>query len=324
MAATLKRHRSSEGSVTRQKKENSPAEVSAQLGADALRLIRKRIHFQGSLAKANYAELNATKTEYRKVLVDCLSEIAQEIKLNWTTTHVAVSYLDRILCSSHVSRNELMLVALTCLLLATKHEEGHRRGSTLDSLLDSYSRCCSGAEAIYVEDVLQMEMIVAAGLEYRLLSFSAAHLVDTLHSFGYLFCPSLGDQVPIWMDLNNELDLPTDIAKFAKFFANVSLQHVPMQILSSQALVMVIVACARQAKGVFPLCPMYLQEVTSIEFDINLDRYQKELWDIYCTTYREEQEENTQPNHTKVDECATKVSPDGPFNLDRATLKVRQ
>ncbi|KAL1801949.1 hypothetical protein ACET3Z_030596 [Daucus carota] len=59
----------------------------------------------------------------REILVDWLVEVADEYKLISDTLYLAVSYIDRYLSSHALSRNKLQLLGVSCMLIASKHEE---------------------------------------------------------------------------------------------------------------------------------------------------------------------------------------------------------
>lgn len=59
----------------------------------------------------------------REVLVDWLMEVGVEYSARATTLALAVSYLDRVLAVLDVPRENLQLLAITCMLIACKVEE---------------------------------------------------------------------------------------------------------------------------------------------------------------------------------------------------------
>ncbi|XP_021625526.1 putative cyclin-A3-1 isoform X2 [Manihot esculenta] len=59
----------------------------------------------------------------REVLVDWLVEVAEEYKLVSDTLYLTVSYIDRFLSWQVLSRNNLQLLGVSCMLIASKYEE---------------------------------------------------------------------------------------------------------------------------------------------------------------------------------------------------------
>ncbi|MEW5304559.1 MAG: hypothetical protein WDW36_007162 [Sanguina aurantia] len=62
-------------------------------------------------------------TQMRRVLVDWMSDVADDFKFLSETLFLAINYLDRFLGSQAVPRNILQLLGVTCLWLAAKYEE---------------------------------------------------------------------------------------------------------------------------------------------------------------------------------------------------------
>lgn len=59
----------------------------------------------------------------RAILVDWMVEVAQEYKLHTETLFQAVGLTDRFLSLRKVPRNQLQLVGVSCMLIASKYEE---------------------------------------------------------------------------------------------------------------------------------------------------------------------------------------------------------
>ncbi|CAM8911147.1 unnamed protein product [Rhodiola kirilowii] len=80
---------------------------------------------QGNQASPDYLEkiqkdLNA---KMRGILVDWLVEVSEEYKLLPDTLYLAVSYVDRFLSLNAISRDQLQLVGVASMLVASKFEE---------------------------------------------------------------------------------------------------------------------------------------------------------------------------------------------------------
>lgn len=56
----------------------------------------------------------------RKTLTDWIFQVSQDLKLSPDTTCAIISYVDTILCREEVSKENLQLVILTCLIVASK------------------------------------------------------------------------------------------------------------------------------------------------------------------------------------------------------------
>lgn len=62
-------------------------------------------------------------TSMRGILIDWLVEVAEEYKLVPETLFLTVSYIDRYLSRNVTVRQRLQLVGISCMLIASKHEE---------------------------------------------------------------------------------------------------------------------------------------------------------------------------------------------------------
>jgi cyclin-A len=62
-------------------------------------------------------------SQMRYVLVDWLVEVAEDFRLSTETLFLCVGYVDRFLSRRHIQREELQLLGITCLLIASKYEE---------------------------------------------------------------------------------------------------------------------------------------------------------------------------------------------------------
>jgi hypothetical protein len=58
--------------------------------------------------------------QYRRLLVDWMCEVGDELHLFTSTMHVAVMYLDRMLQLEPVPKGRLQLIAIGCMLVASK------------------------------------------------------------------------------------------------------------------------------------------------------------------------------------------------------------
>lgn len=62
-------------------------------------------------------------TTMRGILIDWLVEVSEEYKLVSETLYLTVSYIDRYLSCNVINRQRLQLVGISCMLIASKHEE---------------------------------------------------------------------------------------------------------------------------------------------------------------------------------------------------------
>lgn len=66
--------------------------------------------------------VQAKYLKHRRIIVDWMCEVGEEYKLSALCVHCAVRYLDRILSTLDVAKNQLQLVAMSAILIAAKYE----------------------------------------------------------------------------------------------------------------------------------------------------------------------------------------------------------
>jgi len=70
--------------------------------------------------KNRFYHPNAPHIEIRKTITDWIFQVSQDLKISPDTTCAIIAYVDTILCKTEVSKENLQLVILTCLILASK------------------------------------------------------------------------------------------------------------------------------------------------------------------------------------------------------------
>ncbi|KAE8124505.1 hypothetical protein FH972_019383 [Carpinus fangiana] len=114
-----------------------------------------------NVALANYMSIQTNITAHmRGILINWLIEVHFKFDLMQETLYLMVALLDRYLSQATIKKNELQLVGLTALLLASKYEDfWHPRVKDLVSIsAESYTR----------DQMLAMERLVLKQLKFRL------------------------------------------------------------------------------------------------------------------------------------------------------------
>jgi len=94
----------------------------AEYAADIFQYLRERETVLQ--VKDDYMKTQGDVTEkMRMILVDWLVEVHWKFKLSPETLFLTVNLLDRYLSTASVRRTKLQLVGVTCMLIASKHEE---------------------------------------------------------------------------------------------------------------------------------------------------------------------------------------------------------
>ncbi|KAL0559745.1 hypothetical protein IC582_000112 [Cucumis melo] len=91
-----------------------------------LRSLEMELHMKflpNNIENAHNGDSGLTFTRWREILVDWLVEVAEEYKLVSDTLYLTISHMDRYLSWHVVDRNNLQLLGVCCMLIASKHEE---------------------------------------------------------------------------------------------------------------------------------------------------------------------------------------------------------
>jgi hypothetical protein len=110
-----------------------------------------------------------------------MCEVGEEYKLAALTTHNAVRYLDRVLGATDVPKNRLQLVAMACVLVASKVEEAEEVTPTLAELNE-----CSN-HAYSTEALKEMEVAVLRALGWALTVVNPIHFLHFFQARGIVF-----------------------------------------------------------------------------------------------------------------------------------------
>ncbi|KAB5541274.1 hypothetical protein DKX38_014248 [Salix brachista] len=103
---------------------------------------------------------NDVLVNMREILVDWLVEVAEEYRLVSDTLYLTVSYIDRFLSSQALSRNNLQLLGVSCMLIASKYEE--ISPPNVESFCHITDNSCTK------DQVLDMEKQVLKSLNYEM------------------------------------------------------------------------------------------------------------------------------------------------------------
>ena len=113
----------------------------------------------------------------RKIVTDWMLEVCEDQQCQPEVFFLAVNYLDRYLSLVNIAKNQLQLVASTCLLLASKFSQVVP--------LSTEQLVIYTDNSVTVEELRQMEINVLNALQWELSSVTAhsflEHLIPGLH-----------------------------------------------------------------------------------------------------------------------------------------------
>ncbi|XP_062093090.1 putative cyclin-B3-1 [Humulus lupulus] len=112
---------------------------------------------------ANYMSIQIKITPHmRAVLINWLIEVHLKFDLMQETLYLTITLLDRYLSQVTIEKNEMQLVGLTALLLASKYEDSWQWIPRVKDLLSI------SAESYTREQMLEMEKLILKKLKFRL------------------------------------------------------------------------------------------------------------------------------------------------------------
>jgi hypothetical protein len=211
---------------------------------------------------------DANYIKYRRYLVDWMCEVGEELRLHHSTIHVAVKYLDRILPVVKVERHQLQLVALSCIMVASKFEEA-------EDFVPSVSELNEYTKLDYTPEMIQqMEVEVLNRLDWRLTAITPLHFLGYYLGKGCLFCSDMRQGRPL-------IDkLPKYMKKYVDFFANLCLQEYSFEFYNQSELAGAILMASRRALQITPQWRPELTQLTGYSQE-SITKCFQHVWGYY-------------------------------------------
>jgi len=123
--------------------------------------------------------------KFRKDIVEWLTDICKEMRCRRVTLFTAVRFLDRILQSTKVARDNLQLVAICSFLVAVKYEGP-------EEIVPSLSEASFLTQSQYdAETIREVEVHILNRLNWELTEYTSFHFLQHLIGNGFA---ALGDQ----------------------------------------------------------------------------------------------------------------------------------
>lgn len=119
------------------KEEEENNEFLLGLYADDIHRFLKRLERKQAIRKNYLTSSHIMTHSMRSLLVDWLFEVQQSFKLLNETIHLAIAILD-LFMQDHpqIPKDELQLVGVSCIFLASKYEEMYPPGTPIFSVFD--------------------------------------------------------------------------------------------------------------------------------------------------------------------------------------------
>uniref|UniRef100_A0A8C2F728 Cyclin-J-like protein n=1 Tax=Cyprinus carpio TaxID=7962 RepID=A0A8C2F728_CYPCA len=155
----------------------------------------------------------------RRYFADLLAVLSNRYQLCPTARHLAVYLLDLFMDHYDVAVRQLYVIALSCLLLASKFEEKEDRVPKLEQL-NTLGFMCSLNLTLNKRDLIKMELLLLETFGWNLCMPTPAHFIDYyLHA-----AVQEGDLHNGW-PLSSMSKTKTFMDKYTHYFLEVSLQE---------------------------------------------------------------------------------------------------
>jgi hypothetical protein len=185
---------------------------------------------------------------YRHQIIDFLEGLCRQQDLKITTFVLAIKLLDEICTKMDFKRDELMLIALTCLSVASKMEE-HCQKIPL-ALLCQYLR-----DKFTVGKIMEAENII-----FGLLDFNAKREIPIEFLYFFLSCGVIKESEVAFLPIDHQTSLLKQFEQLAiKLTIYLSKDYSFNFIAPSQATAVVIM-CSRRAFGL----EIWTEELTAM------------------------------------------------------------
>ncbi|XP_071021926.1 cyclin-J [Oncorhynchus clarkii lewisi] len=197
----------------------------------------------------------------RRYFADLIAIVSNRYRLCPTARHLAVYLLDLFMDRYDITVQQLHMVALSCLLLASKFEEREDRVPKLETL--NSLGCMSSMNLVLTKQgLLHMELLLLETFQWNLYLPTAAHFIEYYLSIAVNEA-DLHDGWPMACLEKTVLYM----TKYADYFLEVSLQdHVFLRFAPS----LVAAACVAASRIILRLSPSWpsqLQRLTVYSWD---------------------------------------------------------
>ncbi|XP_037637273.1 cyclin-J [Sebastes umbrosus] len=197
----------------------------------------------------------------RRYFADLIAIVSNRFRLCPAARHLAVYLLDLFMDRYDVSVQQLHMVSLSCLLLASKFEEREDRVPKLETL--NNLGCMSSMNLVLTKQgLLHMELLLLETFQWNLYLPTAAHFIEYYLSIAV----QEGDLHDGWpMTCMDKTKLY--MAKYADYFLEVSLQDHVFLCFAPSLISAACVATSRLILHLSPTWPPRLQRLTGYTWD---------------------------------------------------------
>ncbi|TYZ61669.1 hypothetical protein PybrP1_010668 [[Pythium] brassicae (nom. inval.)] len=186
--------------------------------------------------------------KYRRILVDWMCEVGEEMQVRKETVHTAIAYLERVLTMGKLpAKDRFQLLALSCILIASKYLGPEEEVPPISEFWEFGNRCYS------YEEIHEMELLTLAKLQWSLTALTPIHFTRYYLSQSVLFCD---DEIQGASMVEEALEY---YHKYNEFFVDLCLQEYQFQAYRPSLVAAAILAVSRKALG---MAPLWREELT--------------------------------------------------------------
>nr|XP_020452639.1 cyclin-J isoform X2 [Monopterus albus] len=256
-----------------------------QLAADIYKALRYKELVLPSY-KGQSPQLNL-----RRYFADLIAIVSNRFHLCPAARHLAVYLLDLFMDRYDVTVQQLHIVSLSCLLLASKFEEREDRVPKLETL--NGLSCMSSVNLVLTKQgLLHMELLLLETFQWNLYFPTAAHFIEYYLSIA-VHEGDLHDGWPMTCLEKTKLYM----AKYADYFLEVSLQDHMFLRFAPSLVAAACVAATRLILHLSPTWPPRLQHLTAYTWE-NLVPCAEKLLIAHDSDVKEANKQKCQqPNH---------------------------
>ncbi|XP_063163442.1 cyclin-J [Candoia aspera] len=200
----------------------------------------------------------------RRYFADLIAIVSNRFRLCPAARHLAVYLLDLFMDRYDISIQQLHVVALSCLLLASKFEEKEDSVPKLEQL-NSLGCMTNMSLVLTKQNLLHMELLLLETFQWNLCLPTAAHFIDYYLSIS-VHESDLHDGWPMICLEKTKLYM----AKYADYFLEVSLQDHAFLNYAPSLVAAACVASSRIILRLSPTWPVRLHRLTAYSWDFLL------------------------------------------------------
>ncbi|KAM3914086.1 cyclin-J [Leptodactylus fuscus] len=198
----------------------------------------------------------------RRYFADLIAIVSNRFKLCPTARHLAVYLLDLFMDRYDISIQQLHIVSLSCLLLASKFEDKEDRVPKLDQL--NSLGCMTNMNLVLTkQNLLHMELLLLETFQWNLCLPTPSHFIEYYLSIAVIDT-DLHDGWPMICLEKTKIYM----AKYADYFLEVSLQdHMFLTFLPS-LVAAACIAASRMILRLMPSWPTRFHRLTAYSWDV--------------------------------------------------------